>query len=85
MFLRNGPGEFLVVGSGAGAITFSSESSGASQVGIESIDEEILENGKWVPRRRINGDEDSHGQALRLYASDLAVGRIYRVRLYRYR
>lgn len=85
MFLRTGPNEFLVLGSGDGAITFSTESPGAPQVGIESIDEEILENGKWMPRRRINGDENSHGQVLRLFAADLTLGRIYRVRLYRYR
>ncbi|HKO18317.1 MAG TPA: DUF5597 domain-containing protein [Acidobacteriaceae bacterium] len=85
MFIRTGPNEFLVIGSGDGAITFSTELPGPSQVGIESIDEEILENGKWTRKRRINGDEDSHGQVLRLFAADLAVGRIYRVRLYRYR
>jgi len=42
-------------------------------------------NGEWVPRRRLNGDENSQGQALKLLATDLAQGRIYRVRLYRYR
>lgn len=85
MFIRTGENEFLVIGSGDGAITFSTESPGAPQVGIESIDEQILENEKWAPRRRINGDEDSHGQVLRLYATDLTQARIYRVRLYRYR
>jgi hypothetical protein len=54
-------------------------------VGIESIDEEFFVNGEWVPRRRLNGDENSQGQALKLAANDLARGRIYRVRLYHYR
>jgi mannose-6-phosphate isomerase-like protein (cupin superfamily) len=85
MFIQTGRDEFLVIGSGDGAITFTAETPGAPQVGIESIDEQIFENGKWVLRRRINGDEDSHGQVLRLYAADLTVGRIYKVRLYRYR
>ena len=76
---------WLVIGSGDGAITFSPESPGPPQVAIESINEEILENGKWTRRRRINGDEDSRGQVLRLFAADLGVGRIYKVRLYRYR
>ena len=90
MFIPEGPDEFFVVGSGDGQITFSTDKPstdkpGAPIVGIASIDEEFFENGAWVARRRLNGDEDSQGQALRLYASDPAQGRIYRVRLYRYR
>jgi len=54
-------------------------------VGIESIDEEVVVDGEWLPRRRLNGDENSQGQALKLAAADLAQGRIYRVRLYLYR
>jgi hypothetical protein len=85
MFIQVSPNEFLVTGSGDAQITFSTDKPGPPIVGIESIDEEFFENGGWVPRRRLNGDEDSQGQALRLYATDLAQGRIYRVRLYRYR
>jgi beta-galactosidase GanA len=85
IFIQTGPGEFIVVGSGDAQITFSTDKAGPSNVGIESIDEEFFENGDWVPRRRLNGDENSQGQALRLYATDAAQGRIYRVRLYRYR
>jgi hypothetical protein len=44
-------------------------------VGIESVDEEFFENGAWMPRRRLNGDESSQGQALRLYATDLGQGK----------
>jgi hypothetical protein len=85
MFLQTGPNEFLVVGSGDAQITFTSDKPGPPIVGIESVDEEYFENGTWTPRRRLNGDENSQGQAVRLYASDMAQGRIYRVRLYRYR
>lgn len=53
-------------------------------VGIESIDEGFMNNGTWVPGQRLNGDESSQGQALRISTADLAQGRIYRVRLYRY-
>jgi hypothetical protein len=80
-----GPDEYLVAGSGDAQITFSTETPGPPIAGIESIDEEVFENGSWKPRRRINGDESSQGQALKLYASDLAQGKIYRVRVYRYR
>ena len=84
IFLQTGPDEFLVIGSGDAQITFSTDNPGLPIVGIESIDEEFFENGAWVPGRRLNGDENSQGQTLRLNANDLAQGRIYRVRLYRY-
>jgi hypothetical protein len=85
MFIQTGPNEFIVTGSGDAQITFSTDKPGPPIVGIESIDEEFFENGAWSPRRRLNGDENSQGQALKLSATDLAEGRIYRVRLYRYR
>ena len=84
MFIQTGPNEFLVVGSGDAQITFSTDKPGPPIVGIESIDEQFFVNGAWVPRRRLNGDENSQGQALKLHVTDLAQGRIYRVRLYRY-
>ena len=84
MFIQTGANEFLVVGSGVGQITFSTDRPGPPIVGIESIDEEFFENGAWVPRRRLNGDESSQGQALKLQPTDSSQGRIYRVRLYRY-
>ena len=84
MFLQTAPNEFLVLGVGDAQITFSSDKPGPPIIGIVSVDEEYYQNGAWVPRRRLNGDENSQGQALRLYASDPSRGRIYQVRLYRY-
>ena len=85
MFVQTGPNEFIVTGSGDAQIAFSTDKPGPSIVGIESVDEEFFQNGAWSPRRRLNGDENSQGQALKLHATDLALGRTYRVRLYRYR
>jgi hypothetical protein len=85
MFIQTGANEFLVVGSGDATVIFSTDTPGLPIVGIESIDEEFFENGAWTLRRRLNGDENSQGQALRLHATDVAQGRIYRVRLYRYK
>ena len=85
LFIRTGANEFLVVGSGEAVVSFSADTPGPPIVGIESIDEEYFENGAWTLRRRLNGDENSQGQSLRLHASDAAEGRIYRVRLYRYK
>jgi beta-galactosidase GanA len=85
MFIQTGPNEFIVSGSGDAQISFSTDTTGPPIVGIQSIDEEFFENGAWVARRRMNGDENSQGQALRLHATDLGQGKVYRVRLYRYR
>lgn len=84
MFLQTGPNEFTVLGSGDAQITFTSDKPGPPVVGIESIDEQFFENGHWVTGRRLNGDENSQGQSLRLNATDLSQGKAYRVRLYRY-
>jgi hypothetical protein len=54
-------------------------------VGIGSMDEEDFQNGVWTVDRRLNGDESSQAQALRIRHTDLARGQIYKVRLYRYR
>ena len=85
MFIQTGPNEFLVIGCGDAQVVFSTDRPGPPIVGIESIDEEFFQNGTWALGRRLNGDESSQGQALKLYDTDLAQGRIYRVRLYRYR
>jgi hypothetical protein len=85
MFIQTAPTEFLVLGNSDAQITFSTTKPGLPTVGIESIDEEFYESGSWVPHRRMNGDESSQGKALRITANDLAAGRIYRLRLYRYR
>ena len=85
IFLQTGPNEFIVTGVGDIQITFSSDKPGPPIVGIESIDEQFFDNGAWSPGRRMNGDENSQGQSLRLHATDLSQGKTYKVRLYRYR
>ena len=85
LFLQTAPNEFLVLGGGDSQIVFSSDQPGPPLVGIESIEEQFFRNGAWVPGRRLNGDESSQGQSLRLNAADLAQGKIYKIRLYRYR
>jgi hypothetical protein len=85
LFLQTAPGEYLVVGSGDAQLTFTADTPGPPIVGIESIDEGTFQDGRFVAGRRLNGDEDSQGQSLRLHAGDLAAGVVYRLRLYRYR
>jgi hypothetical protein len=85
MFLQTGADEFLVVGSGDSQLNFTTDRPGPPIVGIESIDELLLRDGRMVPGRRLNGDETGQGQSLRLFSGDAAERKIYRVRLYRYR
>ena len=68
--------EVLFIGSGLSP-SFAADSPGPSQVAIGSIDEGRYEKGKWIPGRRINGDERSRG---------LAAGSIgmLKIKLYRY-
>lgn len=85
MFLQTGTDEFVVVGSGDAQLSFATDRPGAPIVGVESIDEQFLRDGRMVTGRRLNGDETGQGQSLRLFGKDAADGKVYRVRLYRYR
>jgi hypothetical protein len=80
MFIQTGEDEFLITGSGAASLSFGSAVESPLTVGIASIDEEVLINGKWVWQRRLNGDENGQGQNFSI-GSRTAV---YKVRLYRY-
>jgi hypothetical protein len=84
MFLQVGPEEYIVCGSGNLTITISvsSGSPGPAIAGIASIDEEVLQEGHWVRRRRLNGDENGQGRVLRI--EDLPSPVMWRVKLYRY-
>ncbi|MBB3348632.1 DUF5597 domain-containing protein [Sphingomonas sp. BK069] len=85
MFLQTAPDEFLVVGSGDAQLSFTTDRPGLPIVGIESIDEQIFRGGQSVTGRRLNGDETGQGQSLRLFSKDSGDGKVYRLRLYRYR
>ncbi|MCD2324280.1 DUF5597 domain-containing protein [Sphingomonas sp. IC-56] len=85
MFLQTAADEYIVVGSGDAQLQFTTDRPGAPIVGIESIDEQFLSNGRMVKGRRLNGDETGQGQSLRLFSTDAADKKVYRVRLYRYR
>jgi len=80
-----GPDEFLVAGSGPVNVAFSPNTPGAPIAGIVSIDEGAYVNGRWVPGRRLNGDENGQGTFLRLGGGTSRNGSVQRVKLYRYR
>lgn len=76
-----GPDEFLIAGSGV-TVTFAPNGPGAPNAGILAIDEGRYVQGRWIPGRRMNGDQSHQGRHLRIFANEMTV---QRVRLYRYR
>jgi Domain of unknown function (DUF5597) len=60
LVVQTGPDEFLFMGAN-GTPSFAVDSPGPSKVAISSKDEGRFEKGKWVPGRRLNGDEAGTG------------------------
>jgi hypothetical protein len=85
LFISLGPDEYLVAGSGPLSVRFSPNTPGDPAVGILSIEEGTYVDGHWVPGRRLNGDENGGGTALRLGGDDSRNGLVQRIKLYRYR
>jgi hypothetical protein len=85
IFIAVGPDEYILAGSGPVDVTFSPNSPGDPIAGILSIDEGTFVDGRWVPGRRLNGDENGSGKYVRLCGGVLPNGNIQRVRLYRHR
>jgi hypothetical protein len=76
-----GPDEYLVAGRGV-IVTFASRAADVSCAGIASIEEGHYEAARWLPGRRLNGDESHQGRHLRLVPERFAV---QKVKLYRCR
>jgi hypothetical protein len=89
-----GPDEYVVSGSDV-QVTFSPNTPGPMIAGLLSVEEGTFANGRWMPGRRLNGDEVQLRYDLSAAATDnqsaagLRFGpgapTIQRVRLYRYR
>lgn len=73
------PDEFYVAGTGV-VVTFRSTIEG-KRAGILSVDEGRFENGKWMPGRRMNGDQDNQGRYVRIPVNEYE---IQKVELYQY-
>jgi len=85
LFISVGPDEYIATGSGPVSVAFSPNTPGAPIAGILSVDEGTFVNGRWVPGRRLNGDENGQGKFLRLGGGTSRNGPIQRVKLYRFR
>lgn len=73
--------EFIIAGTGV-VVTFTTSNSNNESVGILQAEEGIYKNGKWVPGRRMNGDQDHQGRHIRIPVGDWV---IQKVKLYQYK
>jgi beta-galactosidase GanA len=80
LVMATGPDEFLGAGKGF-RIVFTPAQADAKPVGIASIDEGTFEDGKWIPGRRLNGDENDQGGYWRFDSRKVS---IEKARVYRY-
>jgi beta-galactosidase GanA len=73
-----GPDEFLGAGKGFRvAITART----GQRAGIASVDEGTFQDNKWIPARRLNGDENDQGQGWRFTSKQLTIENL---KLYRF-
>jgi hypothetical protein len=92
--LATGPDEYVVSGSDV-QVTFTPNMPGLPIVGLLSVEEGAFKDGKWIPGRRLNGDEVQLRYDLSVAAAENQPGTglrfpagapgIQRVKLYRYR
>jgi hypothetical protein len=69
-----GPDEFLGAGTGF-RVLFKSATPGSTKVGVGTVDEGVYHDGKWIPGRRLNGDETDQGRAWRFNSWGLQIER----------
>jgi hypothetical protein len=78
IFISTGPDEYYAAGSGV-SVTFSPSTPGSEYAGLGTVEEGKFVSGRWVPGRRLAGDDT--GQGLNLSLRNLG---IQRFTLYRY-
>jgi len=88
IFIATRPDEFFAAGSGV-TVTFSPNTPGPPLAGLATVEEGAFVDGRWVPGRRLNGDDSDEGNFLMLQRSGCcwppAAKSIQRFTLYRYR
>ena len=80
LFISVGPDDYVVVGR-AMNVYFTSAVTPSDSVGLGTVEEGVYADGRWVPGRRLNGDETPEWKALRFRTENYG---IQRVKLYRY-
>jgi Domain of unknown function (DUF5597)/Glycosyl-hydrolase 97 N-terminal len=81
LFIQLGPDDYAIVGRSMG-VYFETATDPTQSVGLAVVEEGQSVDGRWVPGRRLNGDETPEWKALS-FGGDRYT--IQRVKLYRYR
>jgi beta-galactosidase GanA len=88
IFIATGPDEYFAAGSGV-TVRVSPNAPGPPLAGFATVEEGTFVNGRWVPGRRLNGDDSDEGNFLMLERSGCCwppgTKSIQRFTLYRYR
>lgn len=79
LVIAAGPDEFIGAGSGF-RVAFHPKTPGPRLAGVGTIDEGVYRDGRWVPGRRLNGDENDQGQRWRFAPQRITIERctVYR-------
>ena len=80
IIIQTDENDFIIAGTGV-VVTFKVNNSDKQSVGILQADEGIYEDGKWIPGRRMNGDQDHQGRHIRIPVGEWG---IQKVKLYQY-
>jgi hypothetical protein len=81
LFICTGPEDYVIVARSLN-IYFTAATEPRDNVALATVEEGVYDNGKWVPGRRLNGDETPEWKAMRFGADNYT---IQRVTLFRYR
>ncbi|MGC4052334.1 MAG: DUF5597 domain-containing protein [Paludibaculum sp.] len=79
LLLENGPGEFLVLGSGLTVRMSRDPDTDNHVAGIASIEVVARNGADWTVSARLNGDQSNQGRQLTMDPKEI---RIYRLRMY---
>ena len=80
LFISTGPDDYVIIGRGMN-VYFTAATNPSDSVGLATVEEGVYAGGKWIPGRRLNGDETPEWKALRFRSDTYS---IQHVKLYRY-
>ena len=79
IFIATGPDEYFAAGSGV-TVRFSPNTPGPPLAGLATVEDGKFVNGRWVPGRRLAGDDDAQGQSISLRNMGIQRFTVYRFR-----
>ena len=80
LFIATGPDDYVIVGRSMN-VYFTAATKPSDSVGLATVEEGSYADGKWMPGRRLNGDETPEWKALSFRGDNYT---IQHVKLYRY-